>query len=69
MRINYADALVELLNRELKDNKHTLDEFIDAYRLHNEDIILVTLSKDMKYNPETSIEKEVKDIFHFFFVV
>ncbi|MDD6512998.1 hypothetical protein [Sharpea azabuensis] len=53
MRINYADALVELLNRELKDNKHTLDEFIDAYRLHNEDIILVTLSKDMKYNPET----------------
>lgn len=53
MRINYADALVELLNRELKDNKYTLDEFIDAYRLHNEDIILVTLSKDMKYNPET----------------
>ena len=53
MTINYADALVELLNRELKDNKHTLDEFIDAYRLHNEDIILVTLSKDMKYNPKS----------------
>ena len=41
----HIEELVELLNRELKDNKHTLDEFIDAYRLHNEDIILVAYQR------------------------
>jgi len=47
---HYCLMLVELLNRTLKENKHSLEELCTAYWKDKEDIILQTLSVDYHYD-------------------
>jgi|GEM_PF-2295723 len=46
----YIQSLIETLNREIGENRHSLEELMDAYWQDRQDIILQTLSADCRWN-------------------